>query len=135
MCDRHLTMDEDPLESNEYYRDRPTKVQRKHKTGTVESGVDPGESSCKSTNTVELLPVVLRRQTERKLKAFNPIYVDYCLKAHFLDIVIVNLFMMLVVSISHTSRAGLCKYEVRLETILRGPTQWCVQKCLRSIKP
>jgi len=73
-------MDDDPLESNEYYRDRPTKVQRKHKTGTLESGVDPGEISCKSTNTVELLPVVLRRQTERKLKSFNPIYVDNCLK-------------------------------------------------------
>jgi len=66
-------MDEDPLESNEYYRDRPTKVQRKRKTGTSSSGVDTGESSCKSANTAELLPVVLQSQTERKLKLFNPI--------------------------------------------------------------
>jgi len=43
-------MDEDPLESNEYHRDRPTKVQGKRKTGTSSSGVDPGESS-KSTAT------------------------------------------------------------------------------------
>ena len=54
-------MDEDQLKSNEYYRGRPTKVQRKRKTGTSSSGVDPGESSCKSTNTVELLPVVLKK--------------------------------------------------------------------------
>ena len=74
-------MDEDPLESNEYHRDRPTKVQRKRKTGTTSSsGVDQGESSCKSTNTVELLSVVLQSQTERKLKSFNPIYVNNCLK-------------------------------------------------------
>ena len=78
--DQHLTTDEDPLESNEYYRDRPTKVQRKCKTGTSESGVNPGESSCKSTNAVELLPVVLQSQTEHKLKSFNPIYVNKCLK-------------------------------------------------------
>ena len=66
--------------TNEYYRDRPTKVQRKRKTGTSESGVNPGESSCKSINTVELLPVVLQSQTERKLKSFNAIYVNKCLK-------------------------------------------------------
>jgi len=79
-CDHYLTMDEDPLESSEYYRDRPTKIQRKRKTGTSSSGVDPGESSCKFTNTVELLLVVLQNQTERKLQSFNPIYVDNCLK-------------------------------------------------------
>jgi len=62
------------------YRDRLTKVQRKRKTGTSSSGVGPGESSCRSTNTVELLRVVLQNQTERKLKSFNPIYVDNCLK-------------------------------------------------------
>ena len=64
-------MDEDSLESSNYYRERPQKVQRKRKTGaTSSSGDDAGE----------VLPVVLQSQTERQLKSFNPIYIDNCPK-------------------------------------------------------
>ena len=73
-------MDEDSLESSNYYRGRPPKVQRERKTGATSSSVDTGESSSKSTNAGEVLPVVLQSQTERQLKSFNPIYIDNCLK-------------------------------------------------------
>jgi len=73
-------MDQDSPESSDYYRERPLKVQRKRKTGAASSSDDTGESSCKSNNAGEVLPVVLRSQTERQLKSFNPIYIDICLK-------------------------------------------------------
>jgi len=56
-------MDDDSLEST-YYSERLPKVQRKRKTAATSSGVDTGESSSKSNNKVELLPVVLQSQTE-----------------------------------------------------------------------
>jgi len=71
-------MDEDSLESSNYYRERPQKVQRKRKTGAASSSADTGESSCKPNNAGEVLPAVLQSQTERQLKSFNPIYVDNC---------------------------------------------------------
>ena len=55
-------------------------VQRKRKTGGASSSDDNGESSCKSNNAGEVLPVVLHSQTERRLKSLNPIYIDNCLK-------------------------------------------------------
>ena len=79
-CAEHLSMDEDSLESSNYYRERPQKVQRKRKTGAASRRDDNGESSCKSHNAVEILPVVLQSRTERQLKSFNPIYIDNCLK-------------------------------------------------------
>ena len=75
-------MAENSLESSNYYRERPPKVQRKRKTGAASSSDNTGESSCKShnDNAGEVLPVVLQSQTERQLKSFNPIYIDNCLK-------------------------------------------------------
>ena len=73
-------MDEDSLESSNYYRERPPTVQRKRKTGAASSSDDTGESSSKSNNAGEVLPVVLQSQTERQLKSFNPIYIHNCLK-------------------------------------------------------
>ena len=73
-------MDEDSLESTNYYRERPPKVKRKRKTGAASSNDDTGESSCKSHNAGEVLPAVLQSQTERQLKSFNPIYIDNCLQ-------------------------------------------------------
>ena len=48
-------MDEDSLESSNFYRERPPTVQRKRKTGAASSSDDTGESSCKSNNAGEVI--------------------------------------------------------------------------------
>jgi len=73
-------MDDDSLESTNYYRERPPQLPRKRKTGTTTQGGNAGESVRKSNNTIELLPVILQSQSDRTLKSFSPIFIDNCLK-------------------------------------------------------
>jgi len=72
-------MDDDSIESTNYYRERPSQLPRKRKTGTTSQGGNAGESSSKFNNTVELLPVKLQSQTDRTQKSFSPIFIDNCL--------------------------------------------------------
>jgi len=68
-------MDDDALESSEYYSDSQFfRALRKRKANNDSADVSC-ESSSKQNKAVELLPVVLESKSDRELKAYSPVFV------------------------------------------------------------
>jgi len=74
-CARRPDMDDDALESPEYYRDPQFfRALRKRKSNNDSADVS-GESSSKQNKAVELLPVFLESKSNRELTAYSPVFI------------------------------------------------------------
>jgi len=73
-------MDDDDLDTSEYYRDAQSfRALRKRKLKT-DSTAGSGESCSKQNKAVDLLPVVSESKTGRELKAYSSAFIHNCLE-------------------------------------------------------
>jgi len=67
-------MDDDDLDTSEYYKDAQYfRALRKRKSKT-DSTAGSGESCSKQNKSVHFLPHVLESKTGRELKAYSPVF-------------------------------------------------------------
>ena len=79
-CASRPVMDDDNLDTSEYYRDAQSlRAMRKRKSKT-DSTAGSGEICSKQNKAVDLLPVVLESTTGRELKAYSPVFIHNCLE-------------------------------------------------------
>jgi len=75
-------MDDDALDTSEYYRDAQSfRALRKRKSKN-DSAAGSGERCSKQHKAVELLPVILESKSDRVLKACSPVYIHKCLDVY-----------------------------------------------------
>ena len=73
-------MDDDDLNTSEYYRDAQSfRALRKRKSKT-DSTEGSGESCSKQNKGVDLLPIVSESKTGRELIAYSPVFIHNCLE-------------------------------------------------------
>jgi len=79
-CASRPEMDNDDLETSEYYRDAQSFRALRERKSKTDSSAGSGESCSKGNKAVDLLPVALERKTGRELKAYSPVFIHNCLE-------------------------------------------------------
>ena len=73
-------MDDDDLDTSEYYRDAQSFRALKKRKSKTDSTADSGESCSKQNKAVDLLPVILESKTGREVKAYSLVFIHNCLE-------------------------------------------------------
>jgi len=70
--------EDDPLDSSDYYRDPLQRAPGKRKS--TANNDNAYQSSSKQDNVADVQPVILESQSDRKLRAYSPLFIDNCLR-------------------------------------------------------
>jgi len=79
-CASRPEMDDDDLDTPEYYRDAQSFLALRKRKSKTDSTAGSGESCSKKNKAVDLLPVVLESKTGRELKAYSHVFIHNCLE-------------------------------------------------------
>jgi len=79
-CSSRPGMDDDDLDTSEYYRDAQSFRALKKRKSKTDSTADSGESCSKQNKAVDLLPVILESKTGREVKAYSLVFIHNCLE-------------------------------------------------------